>query len=147
MMLDDCPFCRILNGELETELVYRDETVAAFFHISPVNPGHMLVIPVEHHGSVTSIPENVQGHMLNLAGKLGSYLTRILDMDGYNLHMASGDCAGQAFRHAHIHVIPRGPTEGFAWSWRCIDDSDVDYAELTGKLRRKLGAQPDERQD
>jgi histidine triad (HIT) family protein len=44
----DCIFCQILGNERPATFVYRDETVAAFMDIQPVNPGHVLVVPVKH---------------------------------------------------------------------------------------------------
>ena len=44
--MNECVFCRILAGELPASLVYRDERCAAFMDIRPVNPGHLLVVPI-----------------------------------------------------------------------------------------------------
>jgi histidine triad (HIT) family protein len=41
-----CLFCRILAGELPGTFVYRDDRCAAFMDIQPVNPGHLLVVPI-----------------------------------------------------------------------------------------------------
>ncbi|HVF12867.1 MAG TPA: HIT domain-containing protein, partial [Actinomycetota bacterium] len=48
MTIGSCVFCRILDGTEPGSFVYRDDTVAAFMSIQPVNPGHVLVVPVEH---------------------------------------------------------------------------------------------------
>ena len=40
-------FTRIINGELPAEFVYTDDVVVAFLTISPLTPGHTLVVPRE----------------------------------------------------------------------------------------------------
>lgn len=46
--MTDCIFCRILAGALPGTVVYRDGACAALMDIQPVNPGHVLVVPVQH---------------------------------------------------------------------------------------------------
>jgi histidine triad (HIT) family protein len=46
--MPDCIFCQILAGEAPASMVYRDQRVAAFMDIMPVNPGHLLVVPIRH---------------------------------------------------------------------------------------------------
>ena len=43
-----CIFCEILAGRAEATFVHRDAVCAAFMDIQPVNPGHVLVVPVRH---------------------------------------------------------------------------------------------------
>ena len=44
----DCIFCQIVAGESPASVIYRDDRVIAFMDIRPVNPGHLLVIPIAH---------------------------------------------------------------------------------------------------
>ena len=41
----DCIFCKIIAGELPSDIVYRDEKVVGFRDINPIAPVHILVIP------------------------------------------------------------------------------------------------------
>ena len=103
----NCIFCRIVSGEEKADVVYEDENVLAFMDIAPVNPGHILIIPKEHYVSASSIPESIAGRMFHVASRLAVACKRILDTDGYNMHLADGFCAGQDIPHSHIHLIPR----------------------------------------
>ncbi|MDP9383566.1 MAG: HIT domain-containing protein, partial [Chloroflexota bacterium] len=55
----DCPFRRLVRG-LDTkvsgqdDVVYRDDQVTAFMSVGwwPNNPGHVLVVPNEHHENI-----------------------------------------------------------------------------------------------
>ena len=117
--MSDCIFCKIISGEIPSRKIYEDELVYAFLDISPINFGHTLVIPKEHHQSAATIPENVAGRMFAVGSRIGILLKRSMEeYDGYNLHLADGTVAGQVVMHAHLHVVPRGAEDGFRWNWR-----------------------------
>lgn len=135
-----CLFCRIVAREIPATILFEDDLVMAFLDIAPINPGHLLVIPQEHHESIASVPEAVAGRMMHVAGRLGTAQRRALDADGFNLHLANGACAGQVVMHAHLHVIPRHPEDGFHWGWRqqrYADDAarDAIAAQIRERLR------------
>ena len=46
--MEDCIFCKIINGEIPCFKVYEDEKVLAFEDINPVAEGHTLIIPKRH---------------------------------------------------------------------------------------------------
>ena len=142
--MTDCIFCRIISGEIPSTKVYEDELVYAFMDISPINYGHVLVIPREHHESIATVPEAVAGRMMRVGSRLGVAMKRALDYDGYNLHLADGAAAGQVVMHVHLHVVPRGVEDGFFWNWRQLKydvapvGNAVAYAEKI-KSKLKLG--------
>ena len=43
--MEECIFCKIINREIPSDIVYEDEAVIAFKDISPQAPVHILVIP------------------------------------------------------------------------------------------------------
>lgn len=137
--MKNCIFCKIIKGELPSVKVYEDDLVFAFLDIAPINKGHILVIPKEHHVGSNSIPEDVAGRMFKIGTKLGVACRRVFDVEGFNLHLADGSCAGQVVMHAHLHVIPRGADDGFHWNWRQLSyDSDAERTEIAEKIIGKL---------
>jgi len=46
--MDNCIFCKIVNGEIPSKKVYEDELVYVFEDIEPTAPIHYLAIPKEH---------------------------------------------------------------------------------------------------
>ncbi len=135
-MSRDCLFCRIARDELPALKLYEDELILAFLDIAPINPGHLLVIPREHHCSTATIPETTAGRMFRTGSRLGIALKRSLKVDGFNLHLADGTCAGQVVMHAHLHVIPRHPEDGFHWGWRQQQyASEAERREVAAKIK------------
>ncbi len=134
-----CIFCKIGKGEIPSTKLYEDELVLAFLDISPINYGHLLVIPKEHHTSASTIPEATAGRMFTVSARLGVALKRALNADGYNFHLADGTCAGQVVMHAHLHVIPRHADDGFHWNWRQKKyDSDDQRDKIAAKIIERL---------
>ena len=44
----NCIFCKIINKQIPSEIIYEDEKVYAFYDISPEAPVHILIISEEH---------------------------------------------------------------------------------------------------
>ena len=133
--MNNCVFCKIIAGEIPGAKIYEDDLVLAFLDISPINFGHTLVIPKEHHQSSATIPEEVAGRMFRIGSRIGVALKRKLDCDAFNLHLADGTAAGQVVMHAHLHVIPRGVEDGFRWNWRQLKYEDGQLPEIARQLK------------
>jgi histidine triad (HIT) family protein len=137
--MENCIFCKIVRGELPADVVYEDELVIAFLDIAPINKGHILVIPKEHHTGIGSVPEEVAGRMLRVASRLGIASRRALDLEGFNLHLADATCAGQIVMHAHLHVVPRGAEDGFNWNWRQLQYASAEEKQnIVNDIKNKL---------
>lgn len=136
--MENCIFCKIIAGEIPSAKVYEDELVYAFLDISPINKGHVLVIPKEHHESVAAVDEATAGRMMKIGSRIGIALKRELEADAYNLHLADGTAAGQVVMHAHLHIVPRWIEDGFHWNWRQLSYADGEMAEIAGKLAQRI---------
>ncbi len=101
----DCLFCKIINGEIPSKKIYEDETVYAFYDISPAAPVHFLVIPKQHIKSADYItPENsaVIAHIFEVIAQL----SRQLGLEnGYRVVNNCGKDGGQTVGHMHFHVL------------------------------------------
>ncbi len=104
-MATDCLFCKIIAGDIQAEIVYRDEQVIAIRDINPVAPVHLLVLPIRHIGSVAeaqAADSGLLGVLALTAARLAAEagLTR-----GYRLVINSGADGGQSVGHLHQHLI------------------------------------------
>ena len=100
---EDCPFCQIARGEMDTEFVHEGENLVAFEDLDPKAPVHVLVIPREHLTSVTDAPPDTLRELMDatqaVAEKQG------VAESGYAIRINSGEDAGQEVEHLHIHVL------------------------------------------
>ena len=53
--MSECIFCKIVSGEIPSNMVYEDETVYAFYDNNPQAPVHILFIPKQHIASTSEI--------------------------------------------------------------------------------------------
>jgi histidine triad (HIT) family protein len=113
-MESPCIFCKILAGQAEVSFVYRDEQVAAFMDIQPVNPGHVLVVPNVHAPDLAALDPASGRRMFEVAQQVVRAVYRsALRSEGINLFLADGEAAGQDVFHVHLHVVPRFEGDGF----------------------------------
>jgi len=102
----DCIFCRIISGEIPSQIVYENETVLAFNDISPAAPVHILIVPKKHLASVDDITINdkdISAAMFEAAGEIAKL--KNLSGDGYRLIINNGSAAGQEVLHLHMHIL------------------------------------------
>ena len=110
--MEDCIFCKIINGEIPCSKVYENDKVLAFLDISPVNKGHALVIPKEHYKDLLSLPDNVLAEVAKVGKKVAKAVMKATGADGFNLGQNNGKTAGQVVMHFHLHIIPRFEDDG-----------------------------------
>ena len=55
-MADACLFCRIVSGDAPAFRVMEDAATMAFLDVKPLFPGHVLVVPREHHETLGDLP-------------------------------------------------------------------------------------------
>jgi diadenosine tetraphosphate (Ap4A) HIT family hydrolase len=109
-----CVFCDIIAGRSPASLVYRDEYCIAVMDICPVNPGHLLVIPVNHATHLADLQPRVGGALFEVAQRLAAAIRASgVKAEGINLLLADGEAAGQEVFHVHLHVLPRFRGDGF----------------------------------
>jgi histidine triad (HIT) family protein len=102
----DCIFCRIANGEVPSEILYRDDQVIAFADISPKAPVHLLVVPKRHIEAVadlTEADEPLMGHIVTVANHLAREAG--VSEKGYRLVVNCGPEGGQLVPHLHLHLL------------------------------------------
>lgn len=138
-MIRDCVFCKIVNADLPCDKVYEDEDLLVFLDIAPLAPGHALIIPKEHHTSITTVPPTVAGRLMQVAPQVAIALTRAAGADGFNLLLSNGACAGQVVPHAHMHLVPRKADDTIVLPARTAKyESDEQKAEILRKTRERL---------
>jgi len=131
MSADDCVFCRVVAGALESSRVYEDEDVLAFMDIQPVTEGHLLVIPKRHAAYLADLDEQLGTSLFRIGQRLAAALRSSgLPCEGVNLFLADGEAAFQEVFHVHLHVFPRTPGDGFriAADWRERPRAELDQA-------------------
>lgn len=100
-------FERILAGDLPASFVYRDASYAAFMDISPMRPGHVLVIPQQPVATLDELDAQTRAGLWELARRIGAAQRQALGSQAQHFLVNDGRAASQTVPHVHIHVIPR----------------------------------------
>lgn len=123
-------FCQIIAGTLDTEVVWRDETVVAFLDHRPVFKGHVLVCPTRHVESLLDLPGELMQPLLATAQRVARAMGPALGADGS--FVAMNNVVSQSVPHLHVHVVPRSKGDGlrgFFWPrTRYAAGEEADYA-------------------
>lgn len=132
-----CIFCDILDGKRDGHILYEDDLHVSFLDRYPIDVGHSLVIPREHHERITEMtPENV-GKLFSLVPKIAKAILTGAQADAFSIAQNNGRAAKQIIPHVHIHIIPRYNSKGTIWTKRQIS-TDSELEELAKKIRSAI---------
>ncbi|MCO5217004.1 MAG: histidine triad nucleotide-binding protein [Thermomicrobiales bacterium] len=103
---ETCIFCKIANGEFDTDFIAESDNVVAFNDINPVAPVHVLIIPKIHITSVHELGDEHQRIWNELLVTTQAVADKLGVTDsGYRLVTNAGANAGQEVPHLHIHLL------------------------------------------
>ncbi|ARO87414.1 HIT domain-containing protein [Nitrosospira lacus] len=103
--MENCIFCKIVQGEIPSDKVYEDADVFAFHDIHPAAPVHFMLIPKLHINSLAGVEDkhrDLLGDMMVLIPRLAKEQGCT---DGFRTVINTGRVGGQEVYHLHIHVI------------------------------------------
>mgnify|MGYP001162860328 CR=1 FL=1 len=104
--MQDCLFCKIINGEIPSKKVYEDEEIYAFEDINPNAPVHVLIVPKAHISSANELNEENAAIIPKIyltAKKLAKELG--IAESGYRIVNNCGPDGGQTVFHLHFHLL------------------------------------------
>ncbi len=116
-------FCSIVDGSAPAHLVFRDGGVTAFLDRRPLFPGHVLVVPDEHHQTLVDLPPSMVEPLFSRARRLAGLMEEVLSAEGS--FVACNNRVSQSVPHLHVHVVPRRRKDGlrgFFWPRNPYDD-------------------------
>lgn len=102
--MNDCIFCKIINGDIPSKKIYEDDKVIAIMDVNPVVDGHVLVIPKEHYEDFDALDDEITKHIHSVAKKLIPELMKKLGAKALTQTVNYGD--SQLVKHFHLHLLP-----------------------------------------
>ena len=110
--MSDTIFSKIIDREIDADIVYEDDQCLAFRDINPQAPMHILVIPKKPIDMLVNAAADDQA----LLGHLMLTARRIAADEGYGdafrLVLNNGEAVGQSVFHLHVHILGG---RDFAW--------------------------------
>ena len=104
--MSDCIFCKIVNKEINSSLVFEDDKMLAFRDINPKAATHLLLVPKKHVASIIEMQDEDQelvGHLFLKARDIA----KEMGLEGYKLQINVGEHGGQEVFHLHVHLLSK----------------------------------------
>jgi histidine triad (HIT) family protein len=133
----DCIFCNIISKNREGHFIYEDHSHVAFLDKYPIDKGHTLVVPKNHHEKITDMPQEKVGELFAKIPRIAQAIMKTTGAVAFSLAQNNGRAAKQIIPHVHVHIIPRYAEMGAVWTKRTIPSSD-DLDLLAEQIRKNL---------
>ncbi len=111
-----CLFCRIAAGEFPAHVVDDGPEMIVFLDHHPLFPGHCLVVPKSHYGTLNDVPSQEVATIFSCVQRVARAVESGLAADG--TFVAMNNRVSQSVPHLHVHVVPRRKKDGlrgFFW--------------------------------
>lgn len=136
--MEECLFCKIVNGEIPSHKVYEDENSFAFLDIESLSEGHTLIIPKNHHVLLSDMTEDDLGKLFACVKKVLGMVSRATNASGFSILQRNGKAAGQVIDHVHVHIIPRHEGDGLGFTWNTKKLSEEELKRIADKIRNVI---------
>ena len=105
----ECPFCRIMAGDVPAEIVHESEHAVAFHDLEPQAPTHVLVVPRRHEPDLASLARADADAVVGLTRAIADVADAEGLGAGYRTVFNTGAQAHQTMFHCHGHVLGGRP--------------------------------------
>ena len=110
--MNDCLFCKIINGEIPSTKIYENEYVYAFADIDPQAPFHAVFVPKTHIKSADEISEENAFYVAEIFKAIAIVAKENGLTNGYRVVNNCGEDGGQTVHHLHFHLMGK---RKFGW--------------------------------
>jgi histidine triad (HIT) family protein len=135
--MDDCIFCKIINGEIPSVKIWEDNDFIAILDGNPNVKGMSLVIPKKHFDSYIFDIDDKDYKNIMIATKK---IAKLLDIK-LNVKRTAMVMEGLGVNHAHIKLYPiYGLDDKFKETW---SKDRVFFEKYEGYISTQLGPKAD----
>jgi len=133
--MDNCIFCKIIKGEMESVKIWEDDDFIAILDINPNTKGVTLVIPKEHYDSYAfDAPEVVYSKLMIATRGVAKILEK-----GLRIQRVAMVMEGMGINHVHIKMYPiNGIDEKFKEMW---GEEKIFFDKYEGYISTQIGPQ------
>lgn len=103
--MENCLFCKIIEGTIPSTRVYEDEYCYAFRDIAPQAPTHILVIPKTHIAGIHEADKLDDAALCACIRAINKIALQEGLTNGYRVVSNCGPDACQSVPHLHFHIL------------------------------------------
>jgi histidine triad (HIT) family protein len=106
MTAQNCLFCRIVDRQVPSHLIYESDLAVGFTDIKPQAPVHALFVPKRHVHDIQETGPADEASLLELirAAKKAAKDLGVAE-SGYRLVINCREDGGQTVDHLHMHLL------------------------------------------
>jgi histidine triad (HIT) family protein len=133
--MENCIFCKIISGEIDSARLWEDDEFLAILDINPNTKGMTVLMTKQHYPSYAfELPDNVFQKFFATARKVAKILEKGLSVKRVALVME-----GMGLNHAHLKLYPlHGLSGKFEENWA---KEKIFFEKYQGYLTTQLGPQ------
>lgn len=136
--MENCIFCKIINGDIPSTVIYEDENVKVILDIAPAAKGHAILVLKEHAANIFELDAELAGKVFAVVPKVATAIKETLGCDGMNILQNNGVAAGQTVFHLHIHFIPRWEEDTIRIKWETGSYEDGEAPALAESIAKNI---------
>jgi ATP adenylyltransferase len=107
---ESCFICRGLSSSDDRTnlIVERGLRTVTVLNRFPYNPGHLLICPVRHIGTLDGLTSEESADLQSEIVHMTRKIDQLMNPEGYNIGLNLGSAAGAGLPgHLHWHIVPR----------------------------------------
>ena len=126
-------FSRIVAGEIPCYKIAENDKFFAFFDISPLVPGHTLVIPKKEEDYIFDISDADLAEMIVFAKKIAVAIKKAIPCRKVGVAVI-----GLEVPHAHIHLVPIQKEVDLDYKHEKMHPTEEQFKEWQKKIVENL---------
>jgi len=126
-------FTRIINGEIPCYEIAEDENYFAFLDISPLAPGHVLVVPKAEVDYLFHLDDDVLAGLMVFAKKIALAIEKAVVCERVGVAVI-----GLEVPHAHIHLVPLNQIDDINFSRPKLKVEKEELEQIAADIREQL---------
>jgi len=137
-----CKFCKIIRGESDAEVLFKNKNAIAILDINPIHYGHVLVMPQRHRATLVEVPDEELLDLIKATKVVSHAIVKSLNPPGYNVFSNNGKAAGQSVFHFHFHITPRYDDDNIRFVLKLKKYGGDDMAVYAKRIRQQIQSSP-----
>lgn len=126
-------FTKIIKGEISSYKIAETEDYYAFLDISPLAPGHTLVVPKMEVDYIFNLDDELYRGLWSFAKNISEAIEKSVPCKRIGIAVI-----GLEVPHVHIHLIPVNRVDDINFSRPKIKMNDEQFATVAEKIRKNL---------
>ena len=124
-------FTRIINREIPGQIIAEDDNYIAFLDITPLVPGHTLVVPKKEIDYIFDLDDAALAGLYVFAKKVAHAVKKAIPCRRIGIAVI-----GLEVPHTHIHLVPMNSMGDINFTKAKLSPSKEELAEVADKIRK-----------